>query len=34
MSTEEMSANYESILSGKLPGAELVIGLVGAVGAN
>jgi hypothetical protein len=32
--SEETAANFESILSGKLPGAELVIGLVGAVGAE
>lgn len=34
MSSEELNANMESILSGKLPGSELVIGIVGAVGAN
>jgi hypothetical protein len=27
-------AQFESILKGKLPGAEIVIGLVGPVGAN
>jgi deoxycytidylate deaminase len=30
----ELDDNFRSILSGKLPGSELVIGLVGAVGAN
>lgn len=34
MLTEDLDANFKSILSGKLPGSELVIGLVGAVGAN
>jgi hypothetical protein len=32
--SDETAANFESILSGKLPAAELVIGLVGAVGAD
>ena len=30
----ELEANFNSILNGQLPGAELVIGLVGPVGAN
>lgn len=30
----ELDENFQSILSGKIPGTELVIGLVGAVGAN
>ena len=30
----ELDDNFQSILSGKIPGSELVIGLVGAVGAN
>lgn len=30
----ELDDNYRSIISGKIPGPELVIGLVGAVGAN
>lgn len=31
---EDLDFKYESILSGKLPGSELVIGMVGAVGAD
>ena len=34
MPDNELDDNYQSILSGKIPGSELVIGLVGAVGAN
>lgn len=34
MLTDDIDTNFQSILSGKLPGSELVIGLVGAVGAN
>lgn len=34
MQNEDLTANFESVLSGKLPGSELVIGLVGAVGTN
>lgn len=30
----ELDENFKSILSGRIPGSELVIGLVGAVGAN
>lgn len=34
MQNDDLTANFESILSGKLSGSELVIGLVGAVGTN
>lgn len=34
MPTEDVDANFQSILSGKLTGSELVLGLVGAVGSN
>jgi deoxycytidylate deaminase len=34
MPTEDLDTSFRSILSGQLPGSELVIGLVGAVGAN
>lgn len=34
MSDIQLEANFNSILRGQLPGAELVIGLVGAVGAD
>lgn len=34
MPDSELDKHYQSILSGKIPGSELVIGLVGAVGAN
>lgn len=34
MRNENLAANFDSILSGKIPGAEIVIGLVGPVGAN
>jgi deoxycytidylate deaminase len=34
MPTEDLDTNFRSILSGELPGGELVIGLVGMVGAS
>lgn len=34
MQNMQLEANFNSILKGKLPGAEIVLGLVGAVGAD